>query len=37
VLTTRCPVRVDRAVLKSQQLAPKVGQRTEAIQEEFGL
>ena len=37
VLTTRCPVRLDRAVLKSQVLAPRVGQHTEAIQKEFGL
>jgi CoA:oxalate CoA-transferase len=37
VLTTRCPVRLDRTVLKSQQLAPKVGQHTAAIQKEFGL
>jgi CoA:oxalate CoA-transferase len=37
VLTTRRPVRLDRTVLKSEQLAPKVGQHTEAIQEEFGL
>jgi CoA:oxalate CoA-transferase len=37
VLTTRCPVRLDGTVLKSQQLAPKVGQHTEAIQKEFGL
>ena len=37
VFTTRCPVRLDRTVLKSQLLAPKVGQHTEAIQKEFGL
>jgi CoA:oxalate CoA-transferase len=37
VLTTRCPVRLDRTVLKNQQLAPSVGEHTEAIQEEFGL
>ena len=37
VLTTRCPVRLDHTVLKSQQLAPHVGQHTEAIQKEFGL
>ena len=37
VLTTRCPVRLDGTVLKNQQLAPSVGQHTEAIQEEFGL
>jgi CoA:oxalate CoA-transferase len=37
VLTTRCPVRLDRTILKSQQLAPRVGQHTEGIQKEFGL
>jgi crotonobetainyl-CoA:carnitine CoA-transferase CaiB-like acyl-CoA transferase len=37
VLTTRCPLRLDRRVLKSPQLAPRVGQHTEAIQKEFGL
>jgi CoA:oxalate CoA-transferase len=37
VFTTRCPVRMDGTVLKSQMLAPKVGQHTEAIQKEFGL
>jgi CoA:oxalate CoA-transferase len=37
VLTTRCPVRLDGAVLKSPLLAPRVGQHTEAIQQEFGL
>jgi CoA:oxalate CoA-transferase len=37
VLTTRCPVRLDRRILKSPQLAPRVGQHTEAIQKEFGL
>ena len=37
VLTTRCPVRLDRTVLKNQQLAPSVGEHTEAIQEELGL
>jgi crotonobetainyl-CoA:carnitine CoA-transferase CaiB-like acyl-CoA transferase len=37
VFTTRCPVRLDRTVLKSELLAPKVGQHTEAIQKEFGL
>jgi crotonobetainyl-CoA:carnitine CoA-transferase CaiB-like acyl-CoA transferase len=37
VFTTRCPIRLDHAILKSQQLAPSVGQQTEAIQKEFGL
>jgi CoA:oxalate CoA-transferase len=37
VFTTRCPVRLDRTVLKSELLAPKVGQHTEAIQKEFEL
>jgi CoA:oxalate CoA-transferase len=37
VLTTRFPVRLDGAVLKSPLLAPRVGQHTEAIQQEFGL
>ena len=37
VFTTRCPIRLDHAILKSQQLAPGVGQQTEAIQKEFGL
>lgn len=37
VLTTRCPIRLDRKVVKSSQLAPGVGQHTEVIQKEFGL
>ncbi len=37
VLTTRCPIRLDRRILKSLQLAPRVGQHTQAIQKEFGL
>ena len=37
VLTTRCPIRLDRKVVKSSQLAPRVGQHTAAIQQEFGL
>lgn len=37
VLTTRCPIRLDRRILKSPQLAPRVGQHTQAIQKEFGL
>jgi CoA:oxalate CoA-transferase len=37
VLTTRLPIRLDGGVLTSEQLAPRVGQHTEAIQTEFGL
>jgi CoA:oxalate CoA-transferase len=37
VLTTRCPIRLDQGILKSEQLAPKVGQHTEAIRKEFEL
>lgn len=37
VLTTRCPIRLDGAVLTSERLAPKVGQHTEAIRQEFRL
>jgi CoA:oxalate CoA-transferase len=37
VLTTRCPIRLDRRILKSPQLAPRVGQHTQTIQKEFGL
>jgi crotonobetainyl-CoA:carnitine CoA-transferase CaiB-like acyl-CoA transferase len=37
VLTTRCPVRIDGSVLTSSRLAPKVGEHTVAIQQEFGL
>jgi CoA:oxalate CoA-transferase len=36
VFTTRCPIPLDHAILKSQQLAPGVGHETEAIQKEFG-
>ncbi|MFZ0083693.1 MAG: CaiB/BaiF CoA-transferase family protein, partial [Candidatus Acidiferrales bacterium] len=35
ILTTRCPFRLDHQVLKSQKLAPKVGEHTAAITEEF--
>lgn len=37
ILTTRCPIRLDQGVLTSERLAPKVGQHTEAIREEFKL
>jgi CoA:oxalate CoA-transferase len=37
ILTTRLPVRLDGGLLTSEQLAPRVGQHTEAIQREFGL
>lgn len=37
VLTTRCPIRLDGGVLTSERLAPKVGQHTEAIRQEFKL
>jgi CoA:oxalate CoA-transferase len=37
VLTTRCPIRLDGSVLTSERLAPKVGEHTEAIREEFDL
>jgi crotonobetainyl-CoA:carnitine CoA-transferase CaiB-like acyl-CoA transferase len=37
VLTTRCPVRVDHDVLTGGRLAPKVGEHTASIQQEFGL
>jgi CoA:oxalate CoA-transferase len=37
VLTIRCPIRLEGNILKSQQLAPRVGQHTEAIHKEFGL
>ena len=37
VLTTRCPIRLDQSILTSEQLAPKVGQHTEAIRKEFEL
>jgi CoA:oxalate CoA-transferase len=37
ILTTRCPFRLDGRVLKSERLAPKVGQHTELITKEFAL
>ena len=37
ILTTRLPIRMDGGLLTSEQLAPGVGQHTEAIQREFGL
>jgi crotonobetainyl-CoA:carnitine CoA-transferase CaiB-like acyl-CoA transferase len=37
ILTTRCPIRLDGGVLTSERLAPKVGQHTEAIRQEFNL
>jgi len=37
ILTTRCPIRLDGGVLTSARLAPRVGQHTEAIREEFNL
>src|SRR5262249_10085378 len=37
ILTTRLPVRLDGNVLKSDKLAPKVGQHNAAIEKEFGL
>ena len=37
VRTTRLPTRIDRRILKSSKPAPKVGEQTELIREEFGL
>ena len=37
ILTTRLPVRLDGNVLKSEKLAPKVGQHNAVIEREFGL
>ena len=37
ILTTRCPFRLDHQVLKNQKFAPKVGEHTEAITQEFAL
>lgn len=37
ILTTRIPIRLDGDLLTSEQLAPRVGQHTAAIQKEFGL
>jgi crotonobetainyl-CoA:carnitine CoA-transferase CaiB-like acyl-CoA transferase len=35
--TTRCPIRIDGEIYKSSHGAPRVGQHTESIAEEFGL
>ena len=37
ILTTRCPFRIDRDVLSSSKLAPKVGEQTASIEAEFAL
>ena len=37
LLTTRSPIRLDGQTLSSPRLAPKVGEHTEAIQQEFEL
>jgi crotonobetainyl-CoA:carnitine CoA-transferase CaiB-like acyl-CoA transferase len=37
ILTTRLPIRFDGNVLKSEKLAPRVGQHNTIIEEEFGL
>jgi CoA:oxalate CoA-transferase len=37
ILTTRCPFRIDREVLSNPKLAPKVGEQTAQIADEFGL
>jgi crotonobetainyl-CoA:carnitine CoA-transferase CaiB-like acyl-CoA transferase len=37
IFTTRCPFRIDSGVLSSAKLAPKVGEQTAAIREEFRL
>jgi len=37
ILTTRLPIRLDGNVLKSEKLAPKVGQHNAVIEKEFGL
>jgi CoA:oxalate CoA-transferase len=37
VFTTRCPIRLDGGVLTSERPAPRVGQHTEAIRQEFNL
>jgi crotonobetainyl-CoA:carnitine CoA-transferase CaiB-like acyl-CoA transferase len=37
ILTTRCPFRLDHNVLQSERLAPKVGEHTQSITEEFAL
>jgi crotonobetainyl-CoA:carnitine CoA-transferase CaiB-like acyl-CoA transferase len=35
--TTRCPIRIDNAISKSNVAAPRVGEHTKALCEEFGL
>ncbi|MCH5598042.1 CoA transferase [Niabella ginsengisoli] len=37
IRTTRCPVRVDTALLTSERGAPQLGEHNETIEEEFGL
>jgi crotonobetainyl-CoA:carnitine CoA-transferase CaiB-like acyl-CoA transferase len=37
ILTTRCPIRLDHTLLTNSGLAPKVGEHTVTIQQEFGL
>ena len=37
ILTTRCPFRIDRDLLSSSKLAPKVGEQTASIEAEFAL
>lgn len=37
ILTTRCPVRLDGEMLTSNRFAPKVGEHTGKIQQEFGI
>ncbi|MBT9330829.1 CaiB/BaiF CoA transferase family protein [Paracidobacterium acidisoli] len=35
--TTRCPIRIDEELLKSERGAPRLGEDTEALRREFGL
>jgi crotonobetainyl-CoA:carnitine CoA-transferase CaiB-like acyl-CoA transferase len=35
--TTRCPIRIDGALLKSDKASPAVGEQSESIRREFGL
>jgi len=35
--TTRCPIRIDGSLLKSDRAAPKVGEQSEALRAEFDL
>jgi CoA:oxalate CoA-transferase len=37
ILTTRCPLRLDHNLLRSQRPAPKVGEHTATIEKEFSL